>query len=139
MHHLGLSELVLIVRDVPVAARFYRDVVGLIPETEPTADWAWFWLGQPGPDAFGRQQRLALHAGPLLFEEHSPNPPGRRWGQVHFALQVPRDRLPEAIRQVQAHGFQTHGPTQLGWMRAEAYYFYDPDGNLVEFWSPSPS
>ena len=33
----GLAELVLIVQDVPSAARFYRDVVGLVPETEPDA------------------------------------------------------------------------------------------------------
>jgi len=28
---LGLAEIVLIVEDVPVAARFYEDVVGLTP------------------------------------------------------------------------------------------------------------
>lgn len=24
------------------------------------------------------------------------------------------------------------------WMKASAYYFYDPDGNMLEFWSPDP-
>jgi len=23
-------------------------------------------------------------------------------------------------------------------MNARSYYFYDPDGNLLEFWSPDP-
>jgi hypothetical protein len=23
-------------------------------------------------------------------------------------------------------------------MRATSYYFYDPEGNLLEFWSPEP-
>jgi catechol 2,3-dioxygenase-like lactoylglutathione lyase family enzyme len=84
----GLSELVLIVADVPRSAAFYRDVVGLIPETGPTEEWAWFWAG-----AVGEAQRLAVHKGPLLFEEHSPRPPGARFGNVHFALE-PRPAPP---------------------------------------------
>jgi len=25
---------------------------------------------------------------------------------------------------------------ELEWMNAQSWYFYDPDGNLLEFWSP---
>jgi catechol 2,3-dioxygenase-like lactoylglutathione lyase family enzyme len=32
---------------------------------------------------------------------------------------------------------EVYGPEQLDWMNAQAYYFYDPDGNLLEFWSPA--
>jgi catechol 2,3-dioxygenase-like lactoylglutathione lyase family enzyme len=28
-------------------------------------------------------------------------------------------------------------PVELEWMNARSYYFYDPDGNLLEFWSPN--
>jgi catechol-2,3-dioxygenase len=121
----------LIVADVPSSARFYRDLVGLIPETEPSSAWAWFSCGRPN-------QRLALHAGPLLFEEHSPHPPGRRFGPVHFALETPRADLSAAVARLKAAGVAVHGPTRLERMRAESVYFYDPDGNLVEFWSPDP-
>jgi catechol 2,3-dioxygenase-like lactoylglutathione lyase family enzyme len=31
---------------------------------------------------------------------------------------------------------KVYGPVELEWMNAESYYFYDPDGNLLEFWSP---
>jgi catechol-2,3-dioxygenase len=31
-----------------------------------------------------------------------------------------------------------YGPKRFDWMSAEAWYFYDPDGNLLEFWSPDP-
>jgi catechol-2,3-dioxygenase len=126
----GLSELVLIVKDVTVAAQFYRDVVGLIPETEANDAWAWFWAGEPG-----HAQRVALHRGPLLFEEHSPLPEGERWGHVHFAFNVARDRLSAAVEQVKAHEVAVYGPTHFDWMRATSYYFYDLDGNLLEFWS----
>lgn len=134
MPSTGLSELVLIVRDVPAAARFYREVVGLLPNTEPTDEWAWFWAGDPGSP-----QRLAVHRGSLLFEEHSPHPPGARWGRVHFALRVPRESLNADVARVSSHGIAVHGPTRFDWMNAVSYYFYDPDGNLIEFWSPDPA
>ena len=133
MFSLGLSEIVLIVADVPKSAAFYRDVVGLEPFTEPSDDWAWFWTGQPQESAW-----LALHKGTLLFEEHSPHPKGQRWGQVHLALRVPRETLMKAADHVRSKGVNVFGPTHFDWMNAESYYFYDLDGNLVEWWSPDP-
>jgi catechol-2,3-dioxygenase len=129
----GLSELVLIVADVPRSAAFYRDVVGLIPETAPTAEWAWFWAG-----AVGEAQRLAVHKGPLLFEEHSPRPPGARFGNVHFALELEHAEAGAALDRVRRAGVEVHGPVHFQWMNADSWYFYDPDGNLVEFWVPRP-
>lgn len=131
MSSIGLSEIVLIVRDVSKAAAFYRDVVGLTPNTEANDAWAWFWAGTPGV-----AQRLALHQGPLLFEEHSPRPPGARFGAIHFALHVPREELGAAVERVRASGTAVYGPQRFEWMRAESWYFYDLDANLVEFWSP---
>jgi lactoylglutathione lyase len=127
----GLAELVLIVADVPASTRFYEKVVGLTLEHDPSDDWAWFWAGDPGT-----AQRIALHRGPLLFEEHSPYPEGHRFGTVHFAFEVARARLEEAVNRVKGAGVDVYGPTDFDWMKARSYYFYDPDGNLLEFWSP---
>lgn len=131
MFSRGLSELVLIVKDVPASTAFYRDVVGLIPETEVGEEWSWFWAG-----GIDETQRIALHKGPLLFEEHSPLPEGQRWGRVHFALHIPTDRLETAAQHVRARGVEVYGPISFAWMQATSYYFYDLDGNLIEFWSP---
>ena len=129
-----LAEIVLIVEDVERSARFYREVVGLTPENEPENDWAWFWTGEPG-----RAQRMALHNGPLLFEDKSPLPEGERWGNVHYAFNVPRDRLEEAVEHVRQNATEVFCPVYFDWMEALSYYFYDPDGNLLEFWSPDPA
>ncbi len=131
MSSLGLAELVLIVEDVPASARFYEDVVGLTLEHETSDEWAWFWGGK-----VGAPQRVALHRGPLLFEEHSPYPQGERFGRVHFAFEVARDALDAAVDRVRKAGVEVYGPIELEWIRAWSYYFYDPDGNLLEFWSP---
>ena len=128
----GLCELVLVVENVPRTARFYREIVGLIPELPADDDWAWFWSGEPE-----RSPRFALRNGPLMFEEHSPRPPSERWGRVHFALTVLRPALGEAVARVAAHT-DVYGPIPLEWMHATSYYFYDPEGNLVELWSPDP-
>jgi catechol-2,3-dioxygenase len=134
MFSKGLAELVLIVNDVRAAARFYRDVVGLTPESEADESWAWFWAGPPG-----QAQRVALHKGTLLFEEQAPPPTGERWGQVHYAFHVPRERLTAAIEHVRSREVAVYGPVQFEWMNATSYYFYDPDGNMLEFWSPDPA
>ena len=125
----GLAELVLIVEDVPRGAKFYREVVGLDPESPADDEWAWFFAGD-GEHA----QRIALHKGSLLFEEHSPHPSGHRFGNVHFALEVPREQFDAAVEHVRNSGTAVHGPTRFDWMQATSYYFYDPDGNLLEFW-----
>lgn len=127
----GFAEIVLIVADVLAAAKFYRDVVGLVPQTETDMEWAWFWSGEPG-----KTQRLALHCGPLLFEEHSPLPPSQRFGQVHYALAVKRADLERAVGKARAAGIAVYGPARFDWMQALSYYFYDLDGNLLEWWSP---
>jgi catechol 2,3-dioxygenase-like lactoylglutathione lyase family enzyme len=133
MSSRGLAELVLIVEDVPRAARFYQDVVGLELEHETSEEWAWFWAGEPET-----RQRIALHRGTLLFEEHSPFPEGHRFGTVHFAFEVPRTELKEAVQRVKGAGVDVYGPVDFDWMSARSYYFYDLDGNLLEFWSPDP-
>lgn len=126
-----MAELVLVVDDVPASARFYRDVVRLAPATEPDDSWAWFWCGEPQ-----RSTRLAVHRGTLLFEEHSPLPPGERWGRVHFALNVATENRDAALQRLADAGVACWGPHRFEWMRATSWYFYDPDGNLVEYWVP---
>jgi catechol 2,3-dioxygenase-like lactoylglutathione lyase family enzyme len=127
----GLSELVLIVEDVPRAAEFYEHVVGLEVEHRTGDEWAWFWAGKPGDP-----QRIALHRGSLLFEEHSPFPEGHRFGTVHFAFDIAPEDLDASVERVRAAGVEVYGPEEFDWMNARSYYFYDPDGNLLEFWSP---
>ena len=144
----GLSEVALAVRDVAASARFYTEVVGLTPE-EPAADWgASFMLGPPT-----RQQRLILLSRslpPLDQRREAPAAVGAsasagsvtssftpaQLGRTHFALRVPRGSLEQAVDRVRRHGVEVSGPAYFGWMKATAHYFFDPDGHVVEFWSP---
>jgi catechol-2,3-dioxygenase len=127
----GLAEIVLIVKDVRAAAQFYQDVVGLTSVSEADDAWAWFWAGDPD-----QTQSVGLHKGSLLFEDQSPLPEGERWGHVHYAFKVPTERLADAVGHVRGKGVEVFGPVHFDWMNATSYYFYDLDGNLLEFWSP---
>jgi catechol 2,3-dioxygenase-like lactoylglutathione lyase family enzyme len=128
----GFAELVLIVDDVPKAADFYEQVVGLEPEHRTGEEWAWFWAGRPGD-----LQRIALHKGSLLFEEHSPYPEGERFGRVHYAFDVAPEDLAAAVERVRSAGVDVYGPVDFDEpFNAQSYYFYDLDGNLLEFFSP---
>jgi catechol 2,3-dioxygenase-like lactoylglutathione lyase family enzyme len=127
----GLREVVLIVDDVEASIAFYRDVVGLElqQQLQPTSDWAWFYVGDPE-----RRQRLGIHKGTLLFENQPAAPGGERWGPVHYAFQVAPNELEDAADHVRSHSIDVFGPHQFGDV-ADAYFFYDPDDNLVEFFA----
>lgn len=137
MRSAGIHEIVLVVKDVAKGAAFYREVIGLMPRTEPTDEWASF-----ATISLEHPQWLGLRKGDLLYEEFSPRPPGQRFGPVHFALQA-RDGSPqaflEAARNFSGGGVKVYGP-ELWWdgrMKGESYYCYDPDDNLVEYWFPA--
>ena len=126
---MSLADLVLQVKDVKRSASFYRHALGFVDQGEPTDELAWLWIGQP--KGTQETQRLGLHKRELPYEVYSPNPEGKRWGAVHFALSVPAEQLEAAIRQVRLHGIEVRGPQRLSEYDNGAFYFYDFDGNLI--------
>ena len=130
-----LFEIVLKVRDVEVAAAFYREVVGLEPIKGPDNGWASFWAGDKAANRW-----LGLRQGTLLYEEHSPLPPDRRFGPVHYALKVSLHERESALERLRSHGVTVYGPAEWepGRFTGVSYYFYDTDNNLVEYWFPEP-
>jgi len=117
----GLSEIVLRVSDVARAVAFYRDVVGLAPDTVPSDTWAWLWTGEPGESA-----RLGLTSRPLSFGAAHCD------GKVHFAIGVPRERIPQEKVRLQSLGLAVEGPVTFETWRADSIYFSDPDDHRVE-------
>jgi len=50
-------------------------------------------------------------------------PEGKRWGQIHFAFEVARNNLEQAIEKVKRKGVEIYGPVDFKWMKAKSYYF----------------
>ncbi|MBA3726137.1 MAG: VOC family protein [Armatimonadetes bacterium] len=128
-----LFELVLCVKDVDVAAAFYREVVGLEPISRPGNGWASFWAGEKNENRW-----LGLRQGSLLYEQHSPLPEGHRFGPVHYAFKLPASEFDATLERLRAHDITVYGPEnwEPGRFEGSSYYFYDPDANLLEVWFP---
>ena len=76
-------------------------------------------------------------SGALGHEVSRQARPGRPCGVLSgpsFALEVARADIDREVGRVRAKGVDVFGPVRLEWMSAESWYFYDPDGNLVEYW-----
>ena len=117
----GLSELILRVRDVARSAAFYRDVVGLALESEPSGSWAWLWTGAPG-----ERPRLGLTSKPLSYGA------AHCGGPAHFAIAVARDAIAGEKARIESLGIPVEGPVTFEAWNADSIYFSDPDDHRVE-------
>lgn len=127
----GISEIVLVVKDVGRAAAFYQEVVGLKMDQRVDENWCWLWAGLPGAP-----QRIGLTTGPLSYgAEHIRGP-------MHFALRIEPEELEAAIAHLRAKGIEIEGPVRFEDWNARSIYFDDPDRNRVELCAlpiPQPS
>ena len=144
---VGLSEVALPVLDVQRSIRFYGEVVGL-QLREDFGTGAMFWAGEPG-----RSQVVILLSRDLPplqdrdrdYDTPMP-PPGSPFrtlspgdlGRTHFALEVPAERVSEAVAHVRGSGHEVIGPVDFGPF-GSSYYFLDPDEHWVELWTPKSS
>jgi catechol 2,3-dioxygenase-like lactoylglutathione lyase family enzyme len=118
----GISEVILVVADVPRSLAFYRDVVGLQVDNDGNQKFAWLWAGAPG-----RQQRVGITAGPLSFGAAHVK------GPQHFAFGTENARIDELKAALERHKLEVEGPVEFPFWGARSIYFSDPDGNRVEF------
>ena len=128
MAMIGISHVILYVKNLEVSRHFYTSLIGLVRDVDAPGietGWCWLWVGQP------RAQRLALTTASLPFSEHAPRPP---FGPSHFALGVPPRSITGIHTRLVQAGVHVRGPVQIDWTDAQTFYFRDPDQNLVRLW-----
>jgi catechol 2,3-dioxygenase-like lactoylglutathione lyase family enzyme len=115
----GVSELVLEVRDLEAAERFYADVLELpVVDRWPRAVWL-----------LAGSTRLGLWLG---FEGIA----GTRGGaHVHFALHLTEPDYDVLLARLRHHGLDPHEERFEAFEGSRAAYVTDPDGHVVEFWT----
>ncbi len=123
----GLAEIVLMVKDVPTALHFYKDILGL--ETiSPSAMQGPVFLrvGAPGG---GVPQQVVLVPRPSTAPDL---PADRRARSVHhIGLEIATSELATERTRLEGLGF-TVRTGQHPFLPVEAIYVDDPDGNEVE-------
>ena len=116
-----LDHLVLTVRDIPTAVKFYTEVLGMREVT--------FGAGRTAL-AFGRQ-KINLHEAGKEFEPKADRPtPGS--GDLCFISDRPIEAIVEQLR---SHGIEiAEGPVDRTGACGTivSVYCRDPDGNLIE-------
>jgi len=122
----GLFETHLTVADLSLSMAFYGDVLGLQLAREfPERKVAFYWIGGPGKAMLGLWE---VGTAPLQMKLH-----------LAFAvdlpalLQAPARLRSAGISPRDFSGKPAEEPVVLAWMPAAAVYFYDPDGNQLEF------
>jgi catechol 2,3-dioxygenase len=117
----GVGHVVLKVRDLPRAARFYRDILGLKEVARFPGKMVFFSAGTNHHDL------AVLSVGP-----EATDPPSDAVGLYHVALKI-GDSL-EDLRAAKAH-LEAHGIPILGVSDhrvSQSIYLQDPDGNGIE-------
>jgi lactoylglutathione lyase len=127
----GLFETHLNVSELDRSVEFYRDVLRLpLASVFPERRVAFFWVGAPGQAMLGLwetgsgPQRMSFH---LAFEVG-----------VEGVLASVEALKQAGIRPLDTGGRPTPEPLVFGWMPAVSVFFYDPDGNQLEFLAMLP-
>jgi catechol 2,3-dioxygenase-like lactoylglutathione lyase family enzyme len=126
----GVLETSLYVDDLPRAARFYEEVLGLSALTSDARFRAY--------DIGGCSVLLLFQRGATLETVTLPGgtiPPHDGHGPLHVAFAIAADELTGWERRLEEGGISIEGRT--AWPRGgQSLYFRDPDGHLLELATP---
>ena len=127
---LGIDHIVLRVRSLPEALRFYRDVLGCgLERDQPELGLTQLRAGRSLVD-------LVTLDGPLGVGE----PPGKGPNVEHFCLTLAPFDEPRLIAWLRDRGVAVHAPdTRYGAQgEGRSFYIEDPDGNHIELKAGRP-
>ncbi|QMU75511.1 VOC family protein [Streptacidiphilus sp. PB12-B1b] len=123
---MELVQVRLVVRDFGECFRFYRDVLGLTPQTDDEAGPYGKFTLPGGTAAVALQQRAHL-------ARDAPWLRGRATGGGDAALLVLKvDDLDAITAELRSRGAPLEAGPEDRWERLRVAYLRDPEGNLIE-------
>ena len=128
----GITEIALRVHDLDLMRRFYEHVIGLevIGENEPSDGTAIFFAVGAG------NSHLALFPEKLTgwyTRDKSPQIDPKLTTLSHFALSIALDDFESEKKRIEQLGIEIVHSNTSSWLHCRMFYFFDPEGNLIEF------
>ena len=128
----GITEIALRVHDLDLMRRFYEQVIGLevLGEKEHSDGTAIFFAVGAG------NNHLALFPEKLTgwyTRDKSPQIDPKLTTLSHFALSIALDDFESEMKRIEQLGIEIVESRTMSWLHCRMFYFFDPEGNLIEF------
>ena len=127
-HVKGIGEVSIRVTDLDKMRKFYEEVIGL--EVIRQEDEYVFFKVAEGYG--GHTQNLALFAATYPSETKSPQLSPEGTTLHHIALNVALEDFESERSRLEGLGLKVDA-TVHEWLHVRSLYFYDPEGNHLEF------
>jgi catechol-2,3-dioxygenase len=130
----GIAEISLRVHDLDLMRRFYEQVIGLqvlreIKNADGTVEVVFYFVGA-GND------NLALFEEKLIdwfTRDKSPQIDPKLTTLSHIAFSIALDDFESEMKRLEQLGIEIVESGTSSWMHSRMFYFFDPEGNLIEF------
>jgi len=130
----GIAEIALRVHDLDLMRKFYEQVIGLevlreSKDSKGTVIVVFYAVGA-GNDY------LALFEEKLMdwyTRDKSPQIDPKLTTLSHFALSIALDNFESEKKRIEQLGIEIVHSNTSSWLHCRMFYFFDPEGNLIEF------
>ena len=134
----GIAEISLRVHDLDLMRRFFEQVIGLevLREYEESGGRAIFYTVGAGDD------NLALFEEKLtgwFTRDKSPQIDPKLTTLSHIAFSIALAEFESEKKRLESLGIEIVESGTSSWMHCRMFYFFDPEGNLIEFKSHDES
>ena len=133
-----IAEISLRVHDLDLMRRFYEQVIGLqvLRENQVSSGKAIFYAVGAG------DENLALFEEKLVgwfTRDKSPQIDPKLTTLSHIAFSIALDDFESEKKRIEQLGIEIVDSGTSSWMHCRMFYFFDPEGNLIEFKSHDES
>lgn len=128
----GIAEVALRVHDLVLMRRFYEQVIGLevLREVRDGDGTIIFYSVGPGND------HMALFEAKLTgwyTRDKHPQIDPKLTTLSHFAIRIALEDFESEKKRLEQLGIEIVHTNTSSWLHCRMFYFFDPEGNLVEF------
>ena len=134
----GMAEIALRVHDLDLMRRFYEQVIGLevLREIKDSKGTIIFYT------VGAENDHLALFEEKWMdwfTRDKSPQIDPKLTTLSHIALSIALDDFESEKKRIEQLGIEIVSSDTSSWLHCRMFYFFDPEGNLIEFKSHDES